>query len=111
MSETIKRYVPLVFKLAPGLAAGYFIFLFLYVSISRITFPFPFDLVEGTVLIQVKHLLAGQNMYAMPRASYTALVYPPIYFYVSAVSSAIFGLELWPLRLVSILAACGCMLL
>lgn len=110
MSPVIQKYALIILRLAVAAAAGYFIVLFLYVSLARITFPFTFDLVEGAVLIQIRHLLAGQNMYALPRAEYTALVYPPLYFYISALSSTIFGPGFWPLRLVSILATCGCML-
>jgi 4-amino-4-deoxy-L-arabinose transferase-like glycosyltransferase len=111
MSSVIQKSIILLLKLLTGLAAGYYIILFLYVSISRIAFPFAFDWVEGAVLMQVNHLLSGQSMYAEPNAAYTALIYPPLYFYVSAVMTRLLGFGFLPLRLTSLLATCGCMLM
>ena len=111
MSNTIRKNILLLLKLLTALAAGYYILLFLYVSISRIAFPFAFDWVEGAVLMQVNHLLSGQSMYAEPNAAYTALIYPPLYFYVSAAMTQVLGFGFLPLRLTSLLATCGCMLM
>lgn len=111
MRNTIERSIIFVLKLLIGLGASYYILLFLYISISRIAFPFAFDWVEGAVLMQVNHLLSGQSMYAQPHAAYTALIYPPLYFYASAVMTWIFGFGFLPLRLTSLLATCGCMLM
>jgi hypothetical protein len=110
MSDIIRKTIILLLKLLTGLAAGYYIVLFLYVSISRIAFPFAFDWVEGAVLMQVDHLLSGQSLYAAPNAAYTALIYPPLYFYVSAAMTRLLGFGFLPLRLTSLLATCGCML-
>ena len=106
-----KKMMLFFLKALAALAAGYYIVLFLYISFSRIAFPIAIDWVEGAVLVQVQHLLAGQNMYAEPDAAYTTLIYPPVYFYLSAALAKLFGIGLMPLRLTSLLATCGCMLL
>ncbi|MGC1375985.1 MAG: glycosyltransferase family 39 protein, partial [Anaerolineales bacterium] len=50
------------------------------------------------------------SLYAEPNAAYTALIYPPLYFYVSAAMTRLLGFGFLPLRLTSLLATCGCML-
>jgi len=110
MKYPIKTILPFVLKTLSALAAGYYLALFLYISISRLAFPIAIDWAEGAVLIQVNHLLAGYGMYARPDATYTALIYPPLYFYVAAAMTKIFGFGFLPLRLTSLLSTCGCLL-
>lgn len=110
MKYTIKEVLLFLLKAITALAAGYYIVLFLYISISRLAFPIAIDWVEGAVMIQVNHLLAGLDMYARPTAGYTALIYPPLYFYLAAATTKLFGAGFLPLRLTSLLSTCGCML-
>jgi len=111
INDSIKKIMLLFLKALAVFAAGYYIVLFLYISFSRLSFPIAIDWVEGAVLVQVKQLLAGHSLYAEPGASYTALIYPPLYFYISAGLALLLGFGFMPLRLTSLLATCGCLLL
>ncbi len=59
----------------------------------------------------MQRLLTGQPLYARPDISYVAMIYPPLYYYVSAVLAWIMGMGYPPLRLVSLAAAIGSMAL
>jgi 4-amino-4-deoxy-L-arabinose transferase-like glycosyltransferase len=53
----------------------------------------------------VKRLLSGQNMYVAPSVKYVPFLYPPVYFYLSALSISIFKSGFFSLRLVSVIAS------
>ncbi len=93
-----------------ALAAVYYVALFLYVSISRIGFPLTFDWVEGATLVQANRILLGQKLYLEPNPAYIPLVYQPLYFYLAAAFIKLLGLGLMPIRLISVLSTCGCIL-
>ena len=94
-----------------ALVAVYYFGAFLYIALRRLHYPFALDWVEGESLIQVARLLKGQMLYIRPSYEYVALTYPPLYYYVSALVARSMGLELAALRLVSLIASLGCMVL
>jgi len=110
MQHPITKIAIRVLQVLAALAAGYYVVLFIYISVSRLAFPIAIDWVEGAALTQVNHLLAGHGMYVEPSATYTALIYPPLYFYVSAALAKLLGIGFLPLRVTSLLSTCGCML-
>ena len=63
---------------------------------------------EGDTLIQVHRILQGKLLYAQPSFQYIAMIYPPIYFYISALFSRLIGFGFFPLRLVSFVSSLGC---
>jgi hypothetical protein len=111
MDGPLKKYTLLILKALVGIASGCYIVFFLYISLSRLFFPIALDWVEGPVLVQVKRVLLGQPLYVQPGAAYIPLVYQPLYFYLAAAFTRLLGFGLAPLRLLSILASCGCCLL
>ena len=62
----------------------YYVGVVIYVALSRLHYPFFLDWVEGDSLIQIHRLLTGEPLYDKPSYTYVALVYPPLYFYLSA---------------------------
>ncbi len=74
---------------------------------ARIGYPFENEWLEGGTLLHVKQILDGHGLYAEPSYSFVAYPYGPVYFYISAALSAIFGLGFVPLRLVSYVASAG----
>jgi len=84
--------------------------LFLYVALSRMGFPYELEWLEGSVLTQVQRIQAGLPVYTAPSLAYTPLVYTPLYFYVSAGTALLLGPGFLPLRLVSLLATLGVIL-
>jgi hypothetical protein len=84
---------------------------FLYIALSRITFPFSLEWMEGGSFVQVSRLLEGQPLYVRPSFDFIPQIYPPVYFYLSALASKLIGNSFVPLRLVSILATIGILFL
>lgn len=88
----------------------FYILKFLYVSISRIDYPFALEWMEGASLAQVQRVLLGKPLYVQPSIYYIPMIYPPLYFYLSAFFAKIAGLNFFSLRLVSLISSLGTML-
>jgi hypothetical protein len=83
------------------------IVLTLSVAVQHVVYPFALEWLEDGALIQVQRILQGQPIYVAPSLEYVAFIYPPLYFYVSAMVAQFTGLSFLPLRLVSLLASVG----
>jgi 4-amino-4-deoxy-L-arabinose transferase-like glycosyltransferase len=92
-------------------AAAYHILAYLWIAVSRMGYPFALEWMEGGALVQVNRILAGAPLYVRPSFGFVPMIYPPLYFYVSAAASLVTGGGFLPLRLVSIAASLGSMLL
>ena len=92
--------------LALALAGGYLL-VFLVVALARLTYPFELEWIEGVVLEHVHRVLSGQRVYVAPSMDFVPLNYTPLYYYVAAGAAAVLGPGFVPLRLVSLLGACG----
>jgi len=75
----------------------------------RVGHPYLLEWQEGAMVDQVARILSGLPLYAEPSIDFVAQIYAPLYFYVSAGLSALFGVGFAPLRLVSIAATLGCL--
>jgi 4-amino-4-deoxy-L-arabinose transferase-like glycosyltransferase len=80
---------------------------FIYVAMRRIGYPFALEWLEGGSYAQVQRLLTGQPLYARPSIEYVAMIYPPLYYYASALMARWMGLSFLPLRIVSLTASMG----
>ena len=98
------KLVPLLNLALFSLAVVYLI-IYLWMAYYRLRYPFDLEWIEGGMVDQVQRLLHGQSMYVAPSISYVPFLYPPIYFYFSALAALLFGIGLFPLRLVSFLAS------
>ena len=87
-----------------SIAVAYLV-IYLWMVYYRIRYPFDLEWIEGGMVNQVQRLMHGQSMYVAPSINYVPFLYPPVYFYFSALASLIFGTGLFPLRLVSFLAS------
>lgn len=87
--------------------AGYYFFAFLYITSARIQYPFALEWMEGTSLVQVQRILSGELLYVRPSLEYVPLIYPPVYYYISAALTKLLGFGFFPLRLVSLFASIG----
>jgi hypothetical protein len=86
-------------------AAGlYFLWLFADLTIDRISFPGELEWMEGGVLAHVLQVLEGKPIYAEPDLEFTPFIYTPLYYWVCALLSPVFGASVSLLRAVS--AAC-----
>lgn len=79
------------------------------VALSRITYPLPLEWMEGGMVLHVRRVLTEQPVYVAPNTTFTPFLYPPLYYYVSAAVASVLGLGFLPLRLVSLGATLGCL--
>lgn len=106
LSSTVWIYKAAV---AAALAsAAYYCVVLIYIVVSRINYPFALEWLEGGSFLQVHRILAGQALYARPGIDYVAMIYPPLYYYVSAAVARMIGFSFVPLRLVSVGSTLGC---
>jgi hypothetical protein len=81
-----------------------------YVSIAlaRLGYPGHLEILEENSLAEVNRILAGQQLYPAPSASFVPDGYTPLYFAVSAGVASVLGHSYLPLRLVSLVASLVC---
>jgi hypothetical protein len=87
-----------------AVAVAYLV-IYLWMAYQRLRYPFELEWIEGGMVDQVQRLIHGQSLYVAPSINDVPYLYPPVYFYVSAAASLIFGGGLFPLRLVSFSAS------
>lgn len=82
-----------------------------WVIFARVGYPFELEWMEGLSVDTVRRVVMGQPIYAQPSVDYVPSVYTPLYFYVSALFFDLLGGGFFPLRLVSLFATFGVVLL
>ena len=106
--EITVSHAPKIFK---GLVIA-FCFLFigfdLFIIFSRLFYPYQLEWMEGAAFVQVNRLLAGKTLYIPPSIDFVPLIYPPLFFYASALIAKIIGPGFGALRLVSFLSSALC---
>jgi 4-amino-4-deoxy-L-arabinose transferase-like glycosyltransferase len=70
-------------------------------------YQFELEWLEGGSVAEVRRLVSGQQLYVRPTISFVPGNYPPLYFYVAAVATKVFGAGFFSLRLVSFTASIG----
>jgi 4-amino-4-deoxy-L-arabinose transferase-like glycosyltransferase len=95
---------PLLFPVLLLLSAAYLLAYF-WMVIQRMPYPFELEWMEGGMADQVRRIVSGEPVYTAPSIRFVAFVYPPLYFYLSALASLLFGGGLVPLRIVSFAAS------
>lgn len=99
MSKTFKYCLLMI---SSAFTAGFLILAFI-----RIRYPFELEWMEGGSAVQVARILAGGRLYVTPRADFVPYIYPPLYFYLSALVAKFTGVGFTPLRIVSLSASIG----
>jgi 4-amino-4-deoxy-L-arabinose transferase-like glycosyltransferase len=87
------------------LAAGLYLSGFVIAGGLRLFYGYPLETQEDASLQVVRQILRGQPAYSAPSLDYIPVIYPPLYFYVSAGLALITGAGYLPLRLVSLVAS------
>ncbi len=95
-------------RLAAAAAGAVALAAYLYVALSRIGYPFALEWLEGNSLVEVRRILAGQQLYTPPGAGYVPDGYPPLYFAVAAAAARVLGPSYLALRLVSLVSSLTC---
>ncbi|HVO70533.1 MAG TPA: hypothetical protein VMT24_10835, partial [Aggregatilineaceae bacterium] len=108
------RLVPSRYR-KPGLVARAVLALFavisalfmLYLFVNHINFPLHLEIMEGLVLQHFERASKLQVVYPEPSPQYVPLAYNPLYYAVSIPAGWIFGVNLFTLRLMAIIAMIG----
>lgn len=93
-----------IFRWLIILGAILFIFTFVIMSVIRMNYPFELEWMEGGSVDHTQRIINGQGIYVEPSLEFIPYIYTPLYYYISALFSLIFGVGLLPLRLVSIIS-------
>ena len=82
----------------------------IYIIASRIDYKYHLEWMEGVSLVQVYRIIQGQSIYVSASLEFVPTIYPPLYFYLAALVATLTGIRFLPLRLVSVAATLGCMI-
>ncbi|SRR5579883_1952378 len=78
--------------------------LFLFSASLRLIYPYEVEWNEGAILDHAIRVLHGQSIYTAPSLDFSAFVYTPLYYVVTAALMKIGAIGLWAGRLVSIIS-------
>ena len=104
-ASLISLKLPQILRIALFSLTAATLIIYLWMAYFRLRYPFDLEWIEGGMVNQVQRLLQGQSMYVAPSINYVPFLYPPVYFYFSALAALLFGIGLFPLRLVSFIAS------
>lgn len=85
-----------------------FLGIYMFLAFIRMTYPFELEWMEGGTVEHVSRILSGLKLYVKPSLEFTPFIYNPLYFYVAAVVSKVFGNDFFSLRLLSFVSSLGC---
>jgi len=87
---------------------GYVVLLLVLFAL-RVGHPYVLEWEEGAMVDQSLRILRGLPLYVAPSLDFVPQLYAPLYFYLGAGASFVFGEGFVALRAVSILASLGAM--
>ncbi|MBI5060425.1 hypothetical protein HZB60_11665 [candidate division KSB1 bacterium] len=94
-----------------GVTAVGFVGMFIATAVQRLRFPFDLEWIEGSMAAHVQRVVDGLPLYVPPSADFVPSIYPPLYFWLSAPFAQFMGPGLAPLRLLSLVATLGSLVL
>jgi hypothetical protein len=83
------------------------VFIYIFIFMQRISFPFDIEWSEGAALNQVNRILSGNTVYLKPDLDYAPLVYTPLFYYLAALITSLYGNALFVMRLISVVGSLG----
>ena len=84
---------------------------FATLMLVRIPYPFLLEWMEGGTVDHVCRVIEGKNLYPPPTLDYLPFIYPPLYNILGASAFILFGETLSSLRLISLMATLGTIIL
>jgi hypothetical protein len=94
-----------------SMGAIWFVGCYLLIAGGRVRYPYALEWMEGGSLEHVARVLEGKPLYVAPTLEFTPFIYTPLYYWVCAPVARVFGLGLPALRVVSLAASLGLMVL
>ena len=89
--EPASRFRPPTARTVIGVVAGLFVLMYVVVALLRLRYPYELEWIEGGMVNHVEQVRSGHSLYAAPSLTFTADIYTPLYFIVSADT----GRRLW----------------
>jgi hypothetical protein len=99
---------PRAVRVVAALAGLAVIGAYVAIALARLGYPGHLEILEGNSLVEMRRILAGQQLYPPPSFGYVPDGYTPLYFAVSAAAASVLGQSYLPLRLVSLVASLVC---
>jgi len=99
----------IIIQIVAGTVATAYIMTIIWMATVRITYPFELEWMEGGTVDHILQILGGKPLYVAPSLDFTPYIYPPLYFYISALFSGLIGVGFVAPRLISFLATLGCL--
>ena len=96
-----------ILRPALALLGGAAVLVYLGVAIVHLRYPFELEWIEGGMVDEVRRLVDGEKLYLKPTLDYVPYIYAPLWFYIAAAFSKVFGVGFFAARLVSFLASLG----
>ncbi|WP_437281157.1 glycosyltransferase family 39 protein [Sorangium sp. So ce375] len=103
--ERLPRFAVVCLRVLVALAAAGAIGTYLVLGIIHLRFPFEIEWMEGGMVDEVRRVLEGQKLYVKPTVEFVPFLYAPLYLYVVAAFSKVFGVGFFSARLTSYLAS------
>jgi 4-amino-4-deoxy-L-arabinose transferase-like glycosyltransferase len=93
------------------LILGAVLFVVAYIALAAVRSRYPYELewMEGGTVDHIVRILSGLELYVKPSIEFTPYIYPPVYYYISALVSTWTGVGFFAPRMVSILSSIGCL--
>jgi len=93
------------------IASLFYFLLFVWVVVQRIAYPFELEWMEGAMLDHVIRVMQSRPLYIEPSLEFIPFLYTPLFYFISAFLCSLTGIDLWPLRLISVLSTLICLVL
>lgn len=103
--------VQIILETCALFASAGFIVMYVVVALKRLPYPFELEWMEGSMVDHVRRVLDGLPLYAPPALEFTPFSYPPLFYWAAAAVAKLTGVGFEPLRIVSLAASLGAMLL
>ncbi len=82
----------------------YSIGILVYIAAYQLGYPYILEWMEGAMMDNVHRILEGKSIYSEPSIDFVPTPYAPVYFYLSAFFSLIFGPTIKIMRWISVLS-------
>jgi len=96
-------------RILPSALALFAILAYVILACLRLGYPYELEWQEGGMLQMVQRVTSGAGMYTEPDLTYSAFPYPPLFFWLAAAATKVFGEGFLALRLVSFVSSLACL--
>ncbi|HMK36823.1 MAG TPA: glycosyltransferase family 39 protein [Desulfomonilaceae bacterium] len=108
MGEQGWKRISAVLKYVSVVVAALYLGAYVGIALLRIRYPYAIEWLEGLILDTISRSALGHKIFQEPSVDFVPHVYTPLYYYVSAQVSKVFGFTFLSARSVSFVSSLGC---